>query len=408
VAIAQGIFKKLVFKKQTGLGAKATASGAQVLRRVSSNLDLSKDTYESNEIIESQQVRDMRHGLRKVEGTISGELSVGTYQSFIESALRAPASAAISSGALIDVTAASDGAGTYTGTFTTVAANWLTLGFKTGMVLRWTGWTATANNNINYRITSLTATVMSVVALNKTDIVAETAGASVTALTVGKHISVPTSGHTRDYYTIEHLFSDISQSEQFVDCVIGSVDVKMPPTGLSTIDFPIVGLDMDTGTSAYFTSPTASSSGDTLAAVNGSVYISGSPVATITGFDVSINGNAASIGAVVGSNIAPDVQVGKVKVTGNMTVLFQDTIMRDYFNNETEVSIVATMTGDNTDTAESVTFILPRVKIGGASKDDGEKGLVMTMPFSALENTTGGTGTDSFNTTVTVQDSAYV
>ena len=66
MAISQGIFKLLVAKKQSALGTKATASGAQYMRRVTSNLDLSKDTYESAEILQSQQSRDMRHGLRKV------------------------------------------------------------------------------------------------------------------------------------------------------------------------------------------------------------------------------------------------------------------------------------------------------------------------------------------------------
>ena len=407
MSISQGIFKNLVAKKQSALGTKALASGAQILRRVSSNLDLSKDSYESNEILSTQQVRDMRHGLRKIEGTISGETSVGSYQAFTESVLRAPAASAVSIGAIIDVTAATDGVDSYSGTFTTGAGNFITSGFKIGMVFQWVGFAAGGNNDINYLITGLTTAVMSVTTLNKTDIVAEAAGASVTATSVGKHISIPESSHTRDYWTIEHDYSDITQAEQFTDCVIGNMDIKLPPTGLSTTDFTIVGLDMDTSTSPYFTTPSAAATGATLSAVNGAVYIQGAKAATITGFDIAVNGNVASLGAVVGADIAPDVQVGRLKVTGNMTVFFQDATMRDYFNNETIVSIVAAFTTDNTDGADVISYIMTKVKVGGASKDDGEKGLVMTMPFVALEDTSGGASTNTFATTLTIQDSAY-
>jgi hypothetical protein len=82
--------------------------------------------------------------------------------------------------------------------------------------------------------------------------------------------------------------------------------------------------------------------------------------------------------------------------------------MRDYFNNETEISVVAAFTTDNTATSDVMVFNMPRVKVGGATKDDGEKGLVMTMPYVALENTAGGSGTSSHLTTISIQDSAFV
>ena len=409
MAIAQGIFKNLVAKKQTALGTKASASGAQYLRRVTSDIDLSKDTYQSNEILATQQVRDMRHGLKNVSGTISGENSIGGYQGFTESVLRSTASTAIASTPAIDVTAAvTTGA---EGTFTTIGEDWLADGFKIGMVVQWTGWTTTGvlNNDQNFRIIALTATVMTVVAIGGSEVVtAKTAGDSVTCTSVGKHISVPTTGHNQDYWTIEHDYSDITQAEQFVDCAIGSMNVALPPTGMSTVDFGVVGLSMDTSTSAYFTTPTATATGAILAGVNGSVYVNGSSIGLITGFDFAVDGAVASLGAVVGSNQAPDVQFGRVTVTGNMTVFFQDAVMRDLFINETEVSVVATFVADNTAASESVTYIMTRVKLGGATKDDGEKGLILTVPFTALEDTAGGTGLDTIQTTITVQDSSFV
>jgi hypothetical protein len=55
--------------------------------------------------------------------------------------------------------------------------------------------------------------------------------------------------------------------------------------------------------------------------------------------------------------------------------------------------------------AEFMAFSLPRVKFGGADKDDGDKSIVQTLPFTALENVAGGAGTSSEATTFWVQDS---
>lgn len=401
MAIASGIFKQLVAKKQSALGTKATATGAQIYRRVTSTIDLTKDTYKSNEIRASMQRSDFRHGVRSVAGTISGELSVGTYSEFMASVLRSSWAATSAYAAGIDVTASATAPH-----FVDSSGGFLAAGLKVGMVGRWTGFVgASGNNNRNFLITALTATDMTGVFLDGTAVTAATAGDSVTFTPVGKSISIPLTGHTSDYWTIEHNFSDISQSEQFTDCVLASMNLRLPATGMATVEFPVLGLDMDTSATAYFTSPTAASDGDILSAVNGAVYVNGTPVALITSLDLNIDGNAASVGGVVGSNVAPDITRGAIDVTGSMTVLFQDATMRDYFVNETEVSVVAAFTTNNTATADVMTITMPVVKIGGAGKDDGEKGLIMTMPFTALENTAGGAGTATTNTTITIQDS---
>jgi hypothetical protein len=405
--IASGINKLLTFKKQSALGTIATVGSAQNLRRTSSSLDFKKATYQSKELRPSQQISDMRHGVRSVDGTISGEMSCGTYQAFTESVCRQLVLSAVTSGALTDVTAATTGGAT--GTFTTAGANWLTAGFKVGMVFRWTGWATTGatNNATNMLITALTATVMTVIRLDGSAVGAKASGDSVTALEKGKHTFIPATGQTRDYYTIEHNFADIVQSEVFVDCVPTQMDVKLPASGMATIDFMFKGLSMNRGTTGYFTSPSAVSNGSVLAAANGALYLQGVAVGLITGMNFSVKGGHTTIGGVVGANSEPDIFPGTVTVDGQVTVLFTDATIRDYFVDEVEVSLYAVFTTNNSATSDFQAFTFPRVKVGGASKDDGEKGLVMTMPFVALENTSGGAGTNSHATTFVVQDSLF-
>jgi hypothetical protein len=409
MAIATGIFKQLVIKKQAALGTKATAASAQLYRRVTSSIDLKKAIYASNEIRPSSMVSDERHGIRSVSGTISGELSVGTYSALMASALRSAAwTATVTTGAIITVTAAVTAGAA--GTFTRSAGSYLTDGFKVGMVMRWTGWATTGvpNNAHNFLITALSATVMTVLALDGVAIGAKAAGDSVTGVSAGKTNQIPQTAQVKDYYTIEHNYADIVQSEQFTDCIIGGIDVKLPSTGIATIDIPIMGLNMDVSTSAYFTSPTAASTGKVTAAVNGAVFVAGTKIATITSMDFSVAGNWTAPGGIVGSNVDPDLFPGVFKITGNMSVLFDTATMRDYFLAETEVAISAAFTVDNTATADFIAVTFPRAKINGADKNDGETGLTMTMPFSAIENVLGGTGTSSVASAIMIQDSVAI
>lgn len=408
--IATGVFKKLALKKQAALKTKAPAGAggtARYMRRVTSTLNLTKASYQSGEILESQQRRDVRHGVRSVAGTISGELSVGGYQLPIESVLRQVAQAVVTTGALTNITAAQvlpNG-----GTFTRAAGSYLTDGFKIGDVVTHSGWTAPAlaNNAHNFVIVNLTATVMTVMAVDGVPVVAKASGDGVTIVQAGKKTWIPQSAQSRDYYTIEHWFGDIAQSEQFVDCVFTGFTASLPPTGMATLELPVMGLNMDTGTAEYFTAPAASPTGGILAAVNGILIINGAVAAVVTGLTIVVNGNYSAPGGVIGSNVDPDIFPGPIDVSGQITALFVDAVMRDLFLNETECSLAVVLTANNNANSPFTSFVMSRVKFNGSDKDDGTAGLTLTVPYVALENTSGGAALANLQTTLSVQDSAF-
>lgn len=406
-AIATGVFKNVTFKRQTALGTIAPGGAAtgQYLRRTKSTVDLAKATYKSAEILLSQQRRDFRHGVKSIAGTISGEVSVGGYQPFCESICRAVVAAADTTGAQTNITAAVTVAPA--GTFTRAAGSFITDGFNIGDIINWSGWATTGvpNNANNFIITALTALVMTCYPVGgAAAVAAKASGDSVTCVLVGKKTALPPSGQLRHYYTIEHWFGDITQSEVFQDCVISKMSVKLPPTGMATVDWDVMGLNMITNTAQYFSSPTAAPTGGIEASVNGILLLNGLVVGLITSLNFDVNGNYSAPGGVVGTNLDPDIFPGSVDVTGTMTVLFQDNVIRDYFVNETEVSLMVALTANNTVNAPFTSFVFPRIKAGGAAKDDQEKGLTLTMPFTALENT----GIAAANlSTLAIQDSAF-
>jgi hypothetical protein len=413
MTVSSGIEKKLILAPQAAQGTCAVANlaTAQYLRRVTSNLDMKKDTYQSNEMRADRQIADFRHGVRSIEGSISGELSPGTYEKFMAAILRKAWTAGVTMNVAAADNVAAANTATATGTFTRddVGGSFITDGFKVGDVVRFTGWDtpATGNNAHNFIITALTATVMTVTGLDGVGPVTRAKGDTVACAVQGKKVWIPTTGHTEDWFSIEHAYTDVDLSEVFWDCKVNSLDIKLPATGISTIDVGIMGLNATNyaaGSAPYFTAVLAAATSGVLAAVNGALYVQGTKIALLTGMDFNIAGNLTSE-AVVGSNVKPDIFDGKVVVTGNMTVYFQDATFRDYFQNETEVSINAAFTTSNDANADFLAFSMPRVKVGGASKDDGDKGIIQTMPFTALFNTAGGSTVNTEATTLSIQDS---
>lgn len=385
--ISKGTAKQVGYKKETTWGTLAGTTSGKLLRRVTASFNLVKDAYESSEIRTDRQIADYRHGVRSAEGSLNGELSPATYADFMGSIVGKDFATSTASAASVAV----DG----TGNIGVVSgADFIAAGFKVGMVVQ----TAAAKNML---VTTVGTTSMSVISLNGTTIADET---GVTVAAVGKVTFVPTSGHTDDSYTVEEWYADIGQSEVYTGMKLNSMAVQLPATGLTTVDFGFAGKDLtQKGTTQYFTSPTAQNSNGIFAAVNGVMLVAGQPVALVTSADFTVE-RATENATAVGSNSVAEIFTGRIRVTGNLSVYFQDATFRGYFDEETPVSIVLALTTDSTDDSQFVTFTLPKVKLGSFTKDDGELGIVASTSFQALLNdvTTGGLPA----TTIQIQDSA--
>ena len=400
MAIATGVGKQVRYKAESAWGTAPGATGAQLLRRVTSTPNLKKQTYESNEIASHYQRVDFRHGVRSVEVAYAGELSAGTFEDFLAAAVRR-AFTTVTAISSLSITVAGSGP-TYT--ITRGSGSWLTDGIKKGQIGRLTaGSFNAANLNKNLFVLSLTATVLTVMPLNGVALVAEGPIASSTWTIPGKVSFAPDTGHTDPSFAFEDWHADLSLSELFLGCKLNQLDVALPATGISTVAMNFMGKDVTTAGSAYFTTPTAETTTGVLAAVNGLLVAQGGAVATVTGFNFSVKGSM-SAEPTVGSNTYSDIAEGRILVDGQITAQFDGATMRDYFLNETEVSLMVALGASNSAAADFVAFCLPRIKFGDAAKDDGDKMIVRTMPFTALYNSAGGSGQDQEKTTLYMQD----
>lgn len=400
---AQGLYKTLAYKKQSGLGTAASGSGGQLLRRETATFNATKDSYSANEITSHQQHTGDKHGISTVGGSLSGLLSNASYTALLASLCRKDL-AAVSAITGLTLSIASSGPG-YTVTRST--GDFLTGGIKRGHVVRLTGASLdVANVGVNLVVTDVTTTVLTVMVLNGASLTEESSKASCTVTVTGKVTYVPTSGHTNDYYTFEEWYSDLSRSHLYTDVQVGQADIAFPATGNATVGLTFMGLAETKSGSQVLTTPTAETSTEVLAAVNGIVLVGGTKQVAVTGLSLTITGNMANGEAVLGSNSISDIVKGKVAVTGSFTAIFQNDTLAGYFDGETatDITIVAAENDDND--AEFVSIRLPRVKIMSADKDDGMKQIVKTYNFVAEINGAGGAALADHATIIQLQDSA--
>lgn len=402
MAIATGINKRVVYKKEDQWGIAPTSTGGKVLRRVTASFDLNKESFESAEIRTDQQVSDFRHSIRSVSGTLSGELSPGSYADFFAAAVARDFTAGVSAtGVSYTIAASGDN-----WTVTRDAGDFLANGFKIGNVIRITaaGGNA-ANTGKNLLIVGLTSTVATVTVLNGSDLFAEGPIASATIAVQGKVTYAPLTGHTDTSFSIESFYADIAQSELTTGNKVNTVGVSIPTSGLATVDFGFMGKDRTNATSAYFSSPSSASTTGIFSSATGVLVVNGAPVAVLTSLSVNINRNMQNA-TVVGSSSIQDVFEGRIVVDGTFDAYFTDGTLRGYFENETEISLVAALAASNTKDADVFSVVLPRVKLNSDTKNDGESGITTSVSFRALLNTAGGTGVATEATTIFIQDSA--
>lgn len=401
--ISKGVNKSVGYKLESTWGTPAGAASGKLLRRVTSNFNLTKETYESAEIRTDYQVADFRHGTRSVDGSINGELSPGSYSDFMQSVV-ARNFTAVAAVTGLSVTVATSGD---LFTITRSAGSWLTDGVTVGNVIALTGAGLNVDNvSNNVLVVSMSALVLTVSVLSDTLLVAEGPIATVTATVRGKVTYAPLTGHTDDAYTVEEFYSDIAQSEVFTGAKVGTLAVSLPTTGLVTADLTFMGKDRAiTGTSQYFTSPTASGTTGIFASVGGALVVNGVPVGLITQLDFSIE-RGLEAANVVGQDTAADMFTGRIKVNGNFSTYFQDAVFRDYFDDESTISLVVALSTGPEKNADVISFTIPKIKVGSADKADAEMGIIQSHSFVGLLNTVTAAGLPA--TTIQIQDSTLV
>lgn len=401
--ISQGIFKQTRIARQASKGTLALVGGGSIIRREQSTFELAKEAYTTeSEINSTQQITSSRHGVRLVNGKVTGIFSPGTYTDPLSAVMRrdfttVPAIAAAS------ITIAGAGP-TYT--LTRAAGSFLTDGIKVGYPLRLTAGTFTASNlNKNLLVTAVTALALTVMVVNNSGLVAEgpITGAAVTV--PGKVTFIPTTGHTVIYHTVEEWMPDVPFSERNLDVKFLQANISMPGTGNAKIDFTANGLNQTNAATAYFTAPASETTTQSLVAASGLLLLGGNAVATVTDLSINLDGKGKPADGVVGTDIRPDIFTGKAMVSGSFTAYFDSGWIPAMFVNEVSTSIITALTAGTAANADLVTFTMSDVRINSNKPTDEETGSKRSYDFVAVLNAAGGVGLPTERTTLQVCDS---
>lgn len=381
---AQGINKIVAIKKESEWGVVATGAGAQCLPRETATFDLEKASFASNDINPSQQVRDSRHGTRKATGSLSGELEGGAYELLVAAALRRDFAAGATTGAVAVI------AVTGTGTaFTRSTGSFISNGFKEGDVVAASGFTTANNNGHKVLITSVSALVMSFAPIDGVVLTDEAEGDTVTVSVSGQQTYIPASGQTDDSFTVEEWYADEAISRVTYGQQVNSMTINAAPDSMVKVSFEFLGKDaLSPADAQHFTSPTAVVSNGKLSSADGILVVNGMTACRLTSFDFTANNNIAQESGVACRGIIAKAR-GKFMASGSLTVLLDSDEYLEYFDEGQEIS--ASLAWSSTD-GDVLAIHMPRLKINTATTDDGEKVILVTCAFEALEDFSGAPG----------------
>lgn len=190
------------------------------------------------------------------------------------------------------------------------------------------------------------------------------------------------AGSTRTSFSIERTFQDITQYLRYTGCEVNSMSLSLSPNSMVKVSFGFVGKDMSTATSAI-SGATYSSTSTTnqFDSYNATITEGGSSIALVTEANITLE-NGIEPQFVVGSSTTLRPAIGRCKVSGSMTVYFEDTAMLAKFTGETESSLSITLTDPDANTFQ---IELPRLKYMSGQPDvSGEGSVTLSMDFTAL------------------------
>ena len=362
------------YAPEATFGVAALGNGAsKVFRPNGGGINLTKEPIRSNENRRDGLMTRGRHGSRAVAGNYSGDLSLGSYDDFIQAVFRGTFDTPL---ALTGLTVTVDQASS---TATRSAGSWLADGVRVGDVIRLGGFTAAAavNNARNLRVTAATATVLT---LAETDLVSAASAAGITLARPKKLLQ----GILPRSFTIEEAELDIDASRLFPGCRIGQMALRLAPNGMATVQFDIVGQNMtilEGAASPYFLTPVATASVG-MTAVEAKIRLGTLDVIDLTALDLTINLNAAGQ-PVVGSVVTPDVFTNLANVEGTVTALTQDTARMKNFLNEDQLALHILFTENESEPKDFSSFFLGNLTLASATKSelgaDGPRTQSMTL-----------------------------
>ncbi len=408
-SIAKKANLRVIFKKQDGLRIPATASGAsEINSHTGFTLDPANNRVTSGAMGTNKMDSASFSTEFKVIGKLSDELQPKKLYGIIQSVIQqTAASSAVTSGAQTTIAAAST-TGNF-GTLTWTGGDWIAAGFKQGKIVRATGFTApaTANNNHNFVVIGVTATVLTISTLDNVAVVTKAAGDSVTVAMIGASNYCPESGQVQDFYYIERSHTtDITSAIKGTDCCFTKMVVKVTSSGFATVEFDIMGLGFEVNDTQYFTSPTLLQNTKAFNGSNGYVLVNGQVAGCITSYDFTFDTGAKMPKPCIGKTVSGDMVLEKNTITGNVVVQFGNNYFYNAAKTSDDISLLFVLTKDNTSASDAMVFYIPRANFDLPTLSEDNGTYLCSAKFTGMQYIGGDASIHP--TILSVQDTAVV
>lgn len=353
-------------------------------RYTGESLSFSIDTTVSDEIRADRQVTDLIQTGASPSGDINFELSYGTYDDFLKSALYSSGWIGVGGGSTNTLTA---GATASNLNFSLDAtANTITLGSAVTHAITKGQWIkiagAASENNGYHKVTGVTGNVITIDDVVTTEVLQSVATIS------GSTIK---NGTTESSFVLEKKFSDISKFMSFTGMVPSNMNLSLQANSIATGSFSFMGKTSATASATVGTgTATSASTTQVMNAVSniasireGGTAMTGLFVQTL---DFSLNNNVRGITA-IGTLGNADMGVGRCEVTGNLSVYLANMDLYEKFVNDTATSLDFRI-ADNAGNAYTVSFDNVNFTDASITSSGPNADVYVDMQWQALRNST--------------------
>lgn len=365
------------FEVEGTFNVNPAGTGKRLLLNASPGLTMTRPDIQPGTIRADQLTPMGRLGSRSVGGSYDGDVTVGAFDEFWEAVSRGTfvAAVVITQSEMTSIT-------TTATTIVAAAGSWITEGVKVGDIVRLTNHSTAANNNINLRVVTVTASTLTLG--GTAPLTVDAAPDATFELTILKKVSQPAVPVERTFH-IEEYNVEIDQSELFGGCKCDGFTITGTPDNMAVVTFPFVGASVDplaTGSSPNWASPTVPSNLGLLF-LDATIRLNGVDVATPTAFEITASLSSQTL-PVLGSTVTPDIFADQLTMEGSISLLREDLQRITDFEAETEYELHIVLQEPASQPAPRKVFSLfmPRIKLSGVDAPLGQPGaMVETLPF---------------------------
>lgn len=391
--LQEGQLTRASYKVQSALGTPAIGASGIGIRydAGTAGMEFDRVVINNDESFSDGMARKGRLGSGRSTGSFGGKLSVGTWNDWIEAALRVTRTATfnITEATTLGGSAAATSITTTTSTIVAAAGSWILQGVQKGMKVKLANHSTAANNGKWFRVVDVSALTITVdgtpLTLNATPDTSFTLAVAMYMINGN-----PPVGR---YFTIDQYYKTLDLSKEFDDVRVCKMELNAQPDALVKITFTLMGLAgtaKTTGTSPVHTDPVTYTTSIPLVLSDAAIRIGGVTYTILTGFTLTydMGGSAPATNALN----PPDVALDNAQISGSFTAFLADLAWFTASVAETTVDFFCDfIEGADADPKDFISWYVGNATLSKESGALGSTGFMpVTVPWFGGKDEAGG------------------